>query len=277
MELVPELEQYVSVDPLTGHAAETYHDPGGRYSISQTEETFRAIVPTTGYYTIAWASSDAAVNRLTIVSRGDEQQVANHRDGMQELGYYEAGEELVFRFQQSEERHATLRVYLARMNDTAYSTTMERFRGRQMQMTEYDGNGFRGTITTTESGYVFFTLPYDPGWSFHVDGTQVSVLSVDDALMALELDEGEHTIEAVFVPRGFTQGASISIASLLVLIILIVLNRRQRKYRRSILRHKRVRSSNAVDEAALRERFFPTTASVQLTDGVRSAPPIELD
>lgn len=274
---VPEVEQYVTVDPLTGHAAETVTDPGGRFSISGTEENFRVAVTEAGYYSAGWSSSDASINRVAVVSRGGDETIASHRDGMQELGYYEAGEEILLRFIQSEERSATLNLHVARIDQQAYYSTMQTFHSSQMLMTDLDDSGFSGTVTAPTDGFMFFAVPYDPGWTFRVDGRETQVHSVDGALMAIEMPAGEHEIEADFVPRGFMEGVVISLIGLAAFIGVLWLAKQKRRTAHSMLRIRRIKVPPAESIEGFRERFFPPKNSTQLTEGVRSAPPIVIE
>ncbi|MFY0580849.1 YfhO family protein [Cystobacter fuscus] len=72
---------------------------------------------------------------------------------------------------------------------------------------------------------VFATTSY-PGWSATVDAEETPVLTVDGALMGIEVPEGTHQVDFEFTDPGLSSGIQASLAAALVLALLLVLSRR---------------------------------------------------
>ncbi|WNG30077.1 YfhO family protein [Cystobacter fuscus] len=72
---------------------------------------------------------------------------------------------------------------------------------------------------------VFATTSY-PGWTATVDGEEAPVLTVDGALMGIEVPEGTHQVDFEFTDPGLSSGIQASLAAALVLALLLVLSRR---------------------------------------------------
>ena len=69
---------------------------------------------------------------------------------------------------------------------------------------------------------VFSEMYYAPGWQAYVDGIEVDHFRVNHALRALPLPEGFHEIRFKFIPRVVEQGKTISLASTLLLFVLLI-------------------------------------------------------
>jgi len=86
-----------------------------------------------------------------------------------------------------------------------------------------------GNIKLEESSKILFTIPYDEGWNIYVDGEKKEVIKVFDALIMIDLDEGEHSLELKFEPKGLKLGTIVSFVSILLTGIFYLYNK-QRKF-----------------------------------------------
>lgn len=87
----------------------------------------------------------------------------------------------------------------------------------------------RGTFTSEVGQNLLFTIPYDDGWTLTVDGKETELKKVLDVFMAADVEPGEHVYEMKFMPSGLKIGALAAGASLLLIIIYVLLDRRQRR------------------------------------------------
>jgi len=76
-------------------------------------------------------------------------------------------------------------------------------------------NHFKGSVHVEKRKLLFFSIPYDKGWSATVDGHEASLDRVNIGFMGLWLEPGAHTIELEFEPPLLVAGAAVSLASLL--------------------------------------------------------------
>lgn len=87
-------------------------------------------------------------------------------------------------------------------------------KAEQLQYTT-DGSILTGSITT-KGGLLMITIPYERGIKVLVDNQTVSYETALDALIAIPLEEGTHTVEIKYQQPGLIIGTSISIISLLI-------------------------------------------------------------
>lgn len=70
---------------------------------------------------------------------------------------------------------------------------------------------------------LFTTIPVEEGWSAAIDGVPCTIASaVNDALICLNVPEGEHTITLNFFPAGMKTGLIMTAAGAGILLVMIV-------------------------------------------------------
>lgn len=63
---------------------------------------------------------------------------------------------------------------------------------------------------------IFFTIPYDKGWSAYQDGKKIEIKQTQTGFMKVDIPKGKGTITLSFIPNGFITGAICSFTSLLL-------------------------------------------------------------
>ena len=66
---------------------------------------------------------------------------------------------------------------------------------------------------------IFFTIPYDKGWSAYQDGKKIEIKQAQTGFMKVDVPKGKGTITLSFIPNGFITGAICSLTSLLLFVI----------------------------------------------------------
>ncbi|MBR5445783.1 MAG: YfhO family protein, partial [Clostridia bacterium] len=88
-----------------------------------------------------------------------------------------------------------------------------------------------GTITAAEDRTtVFTTIPYDEGWKVYVDGEEVEIVCLMDAMVGFSVTAGEHEIVMKYRPAYVKYGLLLSLASLAVYAGLSYRDMRRRYY-----------------------------------------------
>lgn len=124
-----------------------------------------------------------------------EKQIDKYGDWMQSLS--------------TEEVRMTETDYLAECGERAASACDTFF---------YDASGFEATITLDSPNLVFFSVPYDEGWSATVNGEPVSVEQVDIGFMAVPVEAGDNTIVFTYETPGLKAGIWISLGGVILLV-----------------------------------------------------------
>ena len=72
------------------------------------------------------------------------------------------------------------------------------------------------TYDVQQDTSIFFTIPYDKGWSAYQDGKKIEIKQAQTGFMKVDVPEGKGTITLSFIPNGFIIGAICSFTSLLL-------------------------------------------------------------
>ena len=74
--------------------------------------------------------------------------------------------------------------------------------------------GFHAEITLDKENLVFFSVPYDDGFTAYVNGTETEILKVDEGLMAVLCPAGEASIDFVYQAEGLALSRPITLAAI---------------------------------------------------------------
>lgn len=113
-----------------------------------------------------------------------------------------------------------------------------------------DNAGFSIEIDMAAENLVFFSVPYDVGWTATVNGKPVDVEKVDNGLMAVPAGSGHNTIRMDYMPQGLKYGVMLSLASLAIFILYVLVFNYTRKKRLEL---------EAANEAAVMDASIDTT------------------
>lgn len=117
------------------------------------------------------------------------------------------------------------------LGEDGYLSYCEQRRRETCDSFERDGGGFRASITLEKENYVFFSVPWESGWSASVDGESAKIVKANNGFMAVRVGAGRHTIEFSYRTPGLAAGALITLAAAAVFALyLLVMPRRDRVY-----------------------------------------------
>lgn len=72
------------------------------------------------------------------------------------------------------------------------------------------------TYNVQQDTSIFFTIPYDKGWSAYQDGKKIEIKQAQTGFMKVDVPKGKGTITLSFIPNGFITGSICSFISLLL-------------------------------------------------------------
>jgi uncharacterized membrane protein YfhO len=98
-------------------------------------------------------------------------------------------------------------------------------------MTHVSANSETYTVTAARRGWLVIGSMWSPGWHATVNGHSTAVRRADFNLRAVELAAGRSTVKLEYRPPGLIAGATLSLATLLSVPVLLVAGavRRRRK------------------------------------------------
>lgn len=145
------------------------------------------------------------------------------------LGYMEAGEHMTLTNGNDEDTSPKITAEVYRMDRQVLEEALQKLGQRHMENVTYDSTYLRGTITLDEPGRVILSIPYEDGWHIKINGTEAECTMFGGALIALDLEPGEYTIEMNYVPEGKYVGITVSLISLVLFGVTVVAGRRKKQ------------------------------------------------
>lgn len=177
--------------------------------------------------------SASGINSITVsVGDGDEIKYPSQgRDTMIAGGHAKEGDTVYIDVTFSAGKTDTLRARVYGFNKDSWEKAYAQLGKNMMTVTDYTDRTVRGTVTADEDGVLLTSIPYDKGWSVKVDGKKVDIKPLANALCAIPLTAGEHTVEFSFFTHGLTLGivASVFCAGVLALIFFLSKKKPDRK------------------------------------------------
>ncbi len=123
-----------------------------------------------------------------------------------------------------------VRLSAASFDRSQYESLVNEMTSQAFEVTKHNDTHIEGKIDMIEEGYLFFSIPYDKGWTVKVDGKNVETTSIGNALLSVIIPEGEHEVVLDYTPEGFQAGLVTSGISVIVfLFICIYVGRRKKK------------------------------------------------
>ncbi len=83
----------------------------------------------------------------------------------------------------------------------------------------YDSKGFKSHITLEKDNYVFYSVPYDEGWTAYVNGNLTEIKRVNKGFVAVLAPAGENVIEFKYETPGLVLGVYVTLGAAAVTVI----------------------------------------------------------
>lgn len=93
-----------------------------------------------------------------------------------------------------------------------YTAAAEKLQGAaHLQNVEWGENFVSGNVSLDTPSWMFFSIPYDEGWSASVDGASAPLMRANAGFMAVELSAGEHEIVLEYETPWLKEGVILSL------------------------------------------------------------------
>lgn len=93
----------------------------------------------------------------------------------------------------------------------------------------YSSGGFSANYSAEKDSFVFFSVPYDKGFSATVNGAEAQIIKANGGFMAVKVSEGENAIAFDYQTPGLALGGMLSLAAALLLACYLILSYFDRK------------------------------------------------
>ncbi len=87
-------------------------------------------------------------------------------------------------------------------------------------------------VNFSQSGFLFLSQVFYPGWRVKVDGVEKEILKANYAFSAVYLDAGKHQVIFYYQPRSFLAGETITFTTFGLIIILLIFQIREKHHDR---------------------------------------------
>ena len=104
-----------------------------------------------------------------------------------------------------------------RLDTKKYTDAIRKIKENPVEVSSYKNKVTVNYKVKNETS-IFFTIPYDRGWSAYQNGKKLQIQQAQTGFMKIDVPEGEGTITLSFIPKGFVAGASCSLISIIVFI-----------------------------------------------------------
>ena len=115
-----------------------------------------------------------------------------------------------------------------RLDTKKYTEAIRKIKENPVEVSSYKNKVTVNYKVKNETS-IFFTIPYDQGWSAYQNGKKLQIQQAQTGFMKIDVPEGEGTITLSFIPKGFVAGAS---CSLIAIIVFIFYDIQRKKYSR---------------------------------------------
>ena len=148
-----------------------------------------------------------------------------------DLGSHDSGEVISIEMPLKED------VSSASVDFVAFTIDHEKFvkgynnlKSGQLEYTQFDDTLIKGTFSAEENEILYTSVPYDESWQIYVDGKKVNkenVFAISDALIGINVTEGEHEITFIYEAQGLHECIIISALFVIILLVFYVLSKRK--------------------------------------------------
>ena len=118
-----------------------------------------------------------------------------------------------------------IRYYSFTDDELDYDSFAENCADRRAESCYYfrhDTNGFTGKINLSSPKLVYFSVPYEKGWSATVNGVETKVEKVNYGMMAVPVPAGDCEIKFTYSAEGQTKGIALTVIGFAGLAVYLV-------------------------------------------------------
>ena len=134
-----------------------------------------------------------------------------------------AGDVVEIKLNCSANQKGTIIINTAVLDEELFRQGYDMLNASTLELNHFENTYLEGTIQCNRSGVLYTSIPQDGNWIVAVDGKEVESVLVGDAMIAVPITEGYHTVSFTYHNRAFSLGWKISLACLLMFLSLYVI------------------------------------------------------
>ncbi len=133
------------------------------------------------------------------------------------------GDVIDIRFTCKKSESGTINVSACLLDEELFRQAYEVLNASTLELTEFSSTFVEGTIDCDRDGLLYTSIPQDGNWHVQVDGKDAEVILVGDAMVAVALTKGQHTVSFTYRNAAFSLGWKVSLGCLLVFLALALI------------------------------------------------------
>ena len=179
-------------------------------------------------------------------------------NNMKMLGEFQSGEKVTVVLTLTKNDLYFRQAEFAVVNEDAvkYALNQLKEQNKDTVCTKSGSTTVRTEVNCDKDQVLLTTIPEEKGWKIYVDGKETEYLEAVEALIAVPLTAGRHTVEMKFTTAGYPAAVLITAAGIIIFAGLIILwlkkNTEDREERRAHLRY--IYSGEAENELKARKQ-----------------------
>ncbi|MEE0840135.1 MAG: YfhO family protein [Acutalibacteraceae bacterium] len=154
----------------------------------------------------------------------EEIELLTETDGENATEEYSSEEETPSSETQSSTEEAEKDILSPLMDEETLAADSSRLKETSAISFNRDANGFSATVSRKEEALVFFSVPYDQGFTATVNGEKAEMIKANIGFMAVAVPKGVSDIRFDYTTPLLKEGIFVSVLSLLIYIIYLIIS-----------------------------------------------------
>jgi len=108
----------------------------------------------------------------------------------------------------------------------SYTSNIRKLGSESLNISEFSHNRIKGEVELSESGLLFFSIPYEKNWGVRVNGAEDNLIRANVGFSGVMLKAGKNSIELTYNRPYFIESIICSILSLIIFCFAIIKTRK---------------------------------------------------
>ena len=137
------------------------------------------------------------------------------------VGDVREGDLLDIRIECDAGEKSTMTVIAAVLDNNLFRVGYEKLAASTLELTTFSNTLVEGTIHCDREGLLYTSIPQNGNWTAEIDGIPAEITLVGDAMIGLQMTEGEHTVSIRYHNAAFSLGWKVTAVCAAVFALLI--------------------------------------------------------
>ena len=140
------------------------------------------------------------------------------------VGDVKSGDVVDIRIACDQDENSTMTLSAAILQEDRFRRGYDILNASTLELTEFESTYVEGVIDCNRDGLLYTSIPQNGNWSAMVDGKPAQIRLVGDCMVAVELQQGRHTVSFTYENKAFDLGWKISLVCVAVFGLLVWLS-----------------------------------------------------